>query len=79
MPEIVIYTTAFCPYCHAAKDLLKRKGAAYEEIDVTGNPEGRRRMTEKAGGRHVGGCDDLYALDRRGELDRLLQPQGAGS
>ena len=89
MPEIVIYTTVFCPYCHAAKDLLKRKGAAYEEIDVTGNPEGRRRMTEKAGGRHtvpqifiggrhVGGCDDLYALDRRGELDRLLQLQGAG-
>jgi glutaredoxin 3 len=89
MPEIVIYTTVFCPYCHAAKDLLKRKGAPYREIDVTGNPEGRRRMTEKAGGRHtvpqifiggrhVGGCDDLYVLDRRGELDRLLQPQEAG-
>ncbi len=89
MPEIVIYTTAFCPYCHAAKDLLARKGADYSEIDVTGDPEGRRRMTERAGGRrtvpqifigdrHVGGCDELYALDRRGELDRLLQPQEAG-
>ena len=82
MPEIVIYTTAFCPYCHAAKDLLNRKGVPYKEIDVTGDPEGRRRMTERAGrrtvpqifigDRHIGGCDDLYAMDGRGDLDPLL-------
>ena len=83
MAEIVIYTTAFCPYCHAAKALLNRKGVAFKEIDVSGDPEGRRRMTERAGGRrtvpqifigdrHIGGCDDLYALDGRGDLDPLF-------
>ena len=66
-----------------AKQLLKRKGVAFEEIDVTGRPDVRAEMAEKAGGRstvpqiwigehHVGGCDDLYELDRKGELDKLL-------
>jgi glutaredoxin 3 len=80
---VTIYTTAMCPYCHAAKQLLKKKGIAYDEIDVSFDPAGRRAMTERAGGRqtvpqifvgatHVGGCDDLYALDRAGKLDPLL-------
>ena len=82
MPKIVIYTTSLCPYCHAAKDLLRRKGAAFEEIDVSGAPETRRQMQAKAGRHtvpqiwigdtHVGGCDDLHALDSAGRLDPLL-------
>jgi glutaredoxin 3 len=83
LPPIVIYTKATCPYCHAAKDLLRRKGAAFEEIGVDGDRAGQSAMAAKAGGRstvpqifigasHVGGCDDLYALDRAGRLDPLL-------
>ncbi|AMJ61284.1 glutaredoxin 3 [Bosea sp. PAMC 26642] len=83
MPPVTIYTTSWCPYCKEAKSLLDSKGAAYDEIDVDGEPELRRAMTAKAGGRtsvpqifigdkHVGGCDDIHALDRRGELDKLL-------
>ena len=82
-PKITIYTTMLCPYCHAAKELLNKKGAAFEEIDVSYNPGLREEMSAKAGGRtsvpqiwigdaHVGGCDDLYALDGRGGLDPLL-------
>jgi glutaredoxin 3 len=84
MPPITIYTKGWCPYCVAAKDLLDEKGAAYTEIDIERMPEKRTEMIQKAGGRttvpqifingrHVGGCDDLYALDGRGELARLLQ------
>ena len=82
MPKIVIYTTMFCPYCDAAKELLARKGASFEEIDVSSRPDTRLEMTRKAGRTsvpqiwigefHVGGCDDLYALDRDGRLDPLL-------
>jgi len=83
MPKIVIYTTPICPYCVRAKALLKKKGARFEEIDVFMNTAARREMQEKASGRytvpqifigerHVGGCDDLYALERAGELDPLL-------
>lgn len=83
MPPVTIYTTRFCPYCTAAKSLLQKKSVAFEEIDVTGNPGGRRSMTERAAGRttvpqifvgerHVGGCDDLYDLDQAGQLDQLL-------
>jgi glutaredoxin 3 len=83
MAEVEIYTTRFCPYCHAAKALLSRKGISFKEIDVTMDREGRRKMTERAQGRmtvpqifvgatHVGGCDDLYALDEAGRLDPLL-------
>jgi len=86
MPEITIYTTTSCPYCHAAKALLKRKGAAFREIDVTGDQKTRAEMTAKAGGAytvpqiwigrvHVGGCDDLHALDGAGRLDPLLAGQ----
>lgn len=84
MPQVTIYTTGWCPYCQAAKALLTRKGVAFEEIDVDGKPELRREMSAKAGGRtsvpqifiggrHVGGSDDLHALDARGELDPLLK------
>jgi glutaredoxin 3 len=83
MPKIKIYTTPICPYCVRAKALLKRKGASFEEIDVFMNMDTREEMEAKSGGcytvpqifigeRHVGGCDDLYALDRAGELDPLL-------
>jgi len=83
MPRIIIYTTPICPYCVRAKALLKKKGAVFEEVDVFMNVEARREMEKNAGGRytvpqifigerHVGGCDDLYALERAGELDPLL-------
>ena len=83
MPAITIYTKSTCPYCHAALDLLKSKGAAYEEISVEGNRAAQTAMAAKAfgrstvpqifiGGKHVGGCDDLYALDEAGKLDALL-------
>lgn len=82
MSIVTIYTTQTCPYCVRAKDLLKRKNVAYTEIDAS-NDEVRLAMVEKAGGRrsvpqifigstHVGGCDDLYALDKEGKLDALL-------
>jgi glutaredoxin 3 len=83
MPAVVIYTTPFCPYCLMAKRLLTRKGAAFEEVDVFGDPGLRREMSARAGGRtsvpqiwigatHVGGCDELYELERLGRLDALL-------
>ena len=82
MARIEIYTTPTCPYCHAAKALLAEKGADYTEITVL-DPELRAKMTERAHGRrtvpqifigdtHVGGYDDMAALDRRGGLDPLL-------
>jgi len=81
---VVIYTKATCPYCHAAKALLTRKGATFEEVGVDGDRAAQAAMAEKAGGRstvpqifvggrHVGGCDDLYDLDAAGELDPLLK------
>ncbi len=84
MAEVVIYTTMFCPYCHAAKRLLNQKGVEFQEIDVTMDAGERGRMRERAGGRntvpqifigetHVGGCDELHALERQGRLDDLLQ------
>lgn len=83
MPDITIYTKGWCPYCAAAKKLLEEKGAAFTEIDIEAKPEKRAEMIQKAGGRstvpqifiggrHVGGCDDLYAMDDRGELERML-------
>ena len=81
--DITIYTSPMCGYCHAAKDLLRRRGAAFHEIDVMAEPERRREMTERSGGgrtvpqifiadRPIGGFTELHALDRSGELDRLL-------
>ena len=85
MQAVKMYTTAWCPYCIRAKQLLKAKGVAeIEEIRVDEQPSERGRMMEITGrrtvpqifigGTHVGGCDDLVALDRRGGLDPLLNP-----
>ncbi len=84
MPEVIIYTTPTCPYCVRAKELLKRKGqVGYREIDITRESGALQQMLAASGGRktvpqiiiggrYIGGCDDLYALDRSGELDQLL-------
>jgi glutaredoxin 3 len=83
MPPIVLYTTPACSYCAAAKALLRRKGAEFTEINVAGAPDQRAEMVKRANGLttvpqifigsdHVGGCDDLYALDDAGKLDLLL-------
>ncbi|MEJ2377372.1 MAG: glutaredoxin 3 [Pseudolabrys sp.] len=89
-PPIQIYTTRWCPYCIRAKALLKRKGAAFTEIDVGRQRERRSEMVERAKGRytvpqifigavHVGGCDDLHALEHAGKLDALLAGDGAAA
>ena len=82
MSRITIYTTPICPYCARAKALLKNKGAAFEEVDVFMDSDLRTEMEQKSGRRtvpqifigdtHVGGCDDLYALEAKGGLDPLL-------
>ncbi|MCJ2028318.1 glutaredoxin 3 [Methylobacterium sp. J-043] len=83
MQPVTIYTTAWCPYCSAAKSLLREKGVSFSEIDVEKTAGARATMVQRAGGRtsvpqifvgdrHVGGCDDLYALERAGDLDPLL-------
>lgn len=83
MKTVEIYTTPTCPYCHAAKRLLTRKGVAFTEIDVSRDPDLRAAMTDRAngrrtvpqifiGGQHVGGSDDIHALDHDGKLDALL-------
>lgn len=83
MKPVEIYTTPFCPYCHAAKALLRKKGVTFHEIDVSSDQKLRMAMTQRAGGRravpqifiggqHVGGCDDLHALDAERALDKML-------
>lgn len=83
MVKVEIYSTAVCPYCVRAKDLLKRKGIDATEYKVDNDDTLRNEMLARSGGRrtvpqifinghHVGGCDDLYALDSKGELDRML-------
>jgi len=83
MQMVRIYTANFCPYCHMAKELLRRKGAQFEEINVSRCQDTRAEVRDKAGGRgslpqiwigdtHIGGCDDLLQLDRAGKLDLLL-------
>ena len=83
MTAVVIYTRQYCGYCSAAKALLEKKGVDYVEHDATGRPEIRSEMIDKAHGRttfpqifingqHVGGCDDIHALERAGKLDPLL-------
>lgn len=85
MPHIEIYTSPYCGYCIRAKSLLSKKGVPFEEIDVAGNEALRAKMIDRAGGRrtvpqifingaHVGGSDDLYALDAAGRLDPMLKP-----
>lgn len=87
MPRVTIYTRQFCGYCTAAKRLLRDKGVAFEEIDATDAPDRRNEMIQRSGrftfpqifigSRHIGGCDDLYALQARGELDLLLSAEAA--
>jgi glutaredoxin 3 len=83
MARVEIYTSPFCGYCHRAKQLLRQKGIAYSEIDVMADTAKKQEMVTRArGGRtvpqifineqHIGGCDDLYALDQQGGLDPLL-------
>src|SRR5947209_16747952 len=83
MAEIELYTTMFCPYCARARSLLERKGVDYTEIDIIEEPTRRDEMIRRAGGRttvpqifiggeHIGGCDDMVALDRAGKLDAKL-------
>jgi glutaredoxin 3 len=82
-PEVTIYSTGWCPYCDRARGLLERKGVEYREVKVDEDPTERDTMLKRSGGRrtvpqifigerHVGGYDDLYALDKAGELDKLL-------
>ncbi|MBI1261615.1 MAG: glutaredoxin 3 [Rhizobiales bacterium] len=83
MSDVTIYTTMICPFCHRAKSLLTQKGVKFTEIDVGMDPDKRQEMMTRAHGKHtvpqifidethVGGCDELYALDRAGKLDPLL-------
>ena len=83
MAEVIVYSSDYCPYCSRAKQLLKSKGITFDEIVVDGKPQLRAEMSKKAGrtsvpqiwigSTHVGGCDDLFALERAGTLDALLQ------
>lgn len=84
MQTVEIYTSPLCGYCHAAKRLLTQKGVTFSEIDVLAHPDRKPEMIGRANGRHtvpqifigsthVGGCDDLYELDRAGKLDTLLK------
>ncbi|MQX37441.1 glutaredoxin 3 [Roseospira navarrensis] len=88
MAHVELYTTPICPFCHRAKQLLQRKGAAYTEHNVMLNPGKRAEMVDRAGGartvpqifidgRHIGGCDELYALDGQGGLDPMLRAQAS--
>jgi glutaredoxin 3 len=83
MAAVDIYTIRYCPYCEDAKELLSRKGVSFHEIDASGNRDIRKQMIERTGGRssypqifigpsHIGGCDELYALDEAGKLDPLI-------
>ena len=83
MADVVIYTKPGCPYCYAALGLLAKKGVDFTEIVASNDPEKKAEMVQRSGGRatfpqiflgntHVGGCDDLYALDAEGRLDTLL-------
>lgn len=84
MQTVEIYTSPLCGFCSAAKRLLKQKGVAFSEVDILTQPARKSEMMDRAGGKHtvpqifvgdthVGGCDELYALDRAGKLDPLLQ------
>ena len=83
MQPVEIYTSPFCGFCHAAKRLLNQKGVGFSEVDVGANPARKPEMIQRANGKrtvpqifigdtHVGGCDELFALERAGKLDALL-------
>ena len=84
MPPVTIYTKPFCPYCSRALALLREKGIEFTEIEAAFDPEKKKEMVQRSGGRmtfpqifigarHIGGCDDMYDLEDSGELDRLLE------
>ena len=83
MSHVIVYSSDYCGYCSRAKQLLENKGVAFEEIKVDGKPQVRAAMAQKAGRtsvpqiwigeRHIGGCDDLFALERAGKLDAMLK------
>ncbi|MCB1440199.1 MAG: glutaredoxin 3 [Nitratireductor sp.] len=83
MAEVIIYTRKMCGFCTAAKGLLHKKGAAFREFDASHDPNLRQEMIQKSGrttfpqifidGKHVGGCDDLFALEHAGKLDPMLK------
>ena len=84
MPDVTIYTRAFCPYCTRALKLLKQKGVALNEIDAGMHAGHKAEMVQRSGGartfpqifigdHHIGGCDDMFALERSGQLDQLLK------
>ena len=83
MSQVTIYTKPYCPYCVRAVELLETKGVAFDEIEAAFDPDKRQEMIQRSGGRatfpqifigdrHIGGCDDIMALDRAGKLDGLL-------
>ena len=83
MSQVTIYTKPYCPYCVRAVDLLEKKGVEFTEIEAAFDPDKRAEMLQKSGGRatfpqifvgerHIGGCDDMMALERAGKLDALL-------
>lgn len=82
MTEVIIYTTPICPYCVRAKHLLQKKGVQYREVDISRDPAERLALMERTqrrtvpqifiNGEHIGGCDELYALERAGQLDARL-------
>jgi glutaredoxin 3 len=87
MSEFTIYTKGWCPYCQAALDLLKKKNIPFKQIEIAGNKDLTQEMVKRANGRtsvpqifasnkhgdhHIGGCDDLYALEEKGELDKIM-------
>jgi glutaredoxin 3 len=87
--QITLYVTTYCGYCVRAKALLQRKGVEYTEINLDGDPESRQELVRLAAGQrtvpqifvgasHIGGCDDLYALERAGRLDPMLAENGVG-
>ncbi len=87
MVDVEIYATPTCPYCIRAKALLTKKGVSFREVDVAAQPERREEMRTRAngrhtvpqifiGGQHVGGCDDLHALEAQGRLDPMLRGEG---
>lgn len=81
-PRVLMYTSAWCPYCARARALFAEKGVSFEEVDIDAAPQARADMLKKGGGStvpqifigetHVGGCDELYALDSAGSLDSML-------
>ena len=87
MAKVEIYTSMLCGFCYRAKKLLEQKGVAFTEVDVMVNPSRRPEMIERSGGRtsvpqifiddrHIGGCDELFALEASNKLDGLLNPAG---